>query len=461
MAARPGFIALRWVSLALSLALACGLLAQTPVRRIRQKMIDNVTNTPDFVCTESIERTEHLGKVAAITMPPLSVEAGVINAREMYAWPAGADDQSRLRDILAIFAKAGSGSFALYSRALFFTTDGSYYGFVNETKDGVTLARTDFGMPQAASTYSITVAGKPVTLGYTGSIWMDPATLETRRLTLRADDPPAESDIKSVTESIEFGHAKFNLNTLDQASGQTVLVPVSMDFDLQEKQGREERLVAHFSDCHRYSPQHGKLYVETATGTPAEVALTPGAPRPALQAGRPMAPQHVEGPWLPADLELRTVLTEAIDERTTVQGTRLSFTVTHEVKKKGKVLLPKGAVIEGHVTRIIRQVYPAMEAFKGYYLVGIQLDSVTVGNERFHLVANLENLGPAPFPIIDSTSFVPYSNDPNKWGSFDSRRTLFIVPKPEFGESFLGVVWEFLRLPSRCVMYWSTGQPPG
>jgi hypothetical protein len=448
---------------ALNVALACGLLAQTPVRRIRQKMIDSLTTTPDFVCTESIERAEHIGRVAAITMPALNVEAGVINAREMYAWPAGADDQSRLREILSIFAKGGSGSFALYSRALFLTTDGSYYGFVSETKDGVALARTDFGMPQAASTYSITVAGKPVTLGYTGSIWMDPATLEIKRLALRADDPPAESDIKSVSESIEFGHARFNLNTLDQASGQTVLVPVSMEFDLQEKQGREERLVGHFSDCHRYNVQRGKLYVETTAGVPAEVALSSAAPamRATLQTDRAAAPEHAQGPWLPAGLDLRTVLTEAIDERTMVQGTRLSFTVTHEAKKKGKIVLPKGALIEGHVTRVIRQVYPAIEAFKGYYLVGIQMDTAMVGTERFHLVANLENLGPEPFPIIDSTSFVPYSNDPNKWGSFDTRRTLFIVPKPEFGESFLGVIGEFLRLPGHFVMYWSTGEPPG
>ena len=60
----------------------------------------------------------------------------------------------------------------------------------------------------------------------------------------------------------------------------------------------------------------------------------------------------------------------------------------------------------------------------------------------------------------NSIYFVPYSDDPNRWGTYDDFRTVFSVPKPDPGESFLGVVGEFLRLHGDFVMYWTTVEPP-
>jgi hypothetical protein len=168
-----------------------------------------------------------------------------------------------------------------------------------------------------------------------------------------------------------------------------------------------------------------------------------------------------EGPFLPAKLELQTKLSEAIDERTTVHGTRLSLTVTRDVKQKGNVIVPKGAAIQGLVTRIIRQVFPISQGSKAYYLVGIRLDTVTAGSGQFQLVANLESLaGAGRMAMTNSIYFVPYSGDPDRWGTWDSWRAIFVVPKPDRGESFLGVVDESLRLPGHFAMYWRTVEPP-
>ncbi len=168
-----------------------------------------------------------------------------------------------------------------------------------------------------------------------------------------------------------------------------------------------------------------------------------------------------EGPFLPAKLELQTKLNEAIDERTTVQGTKLSFSVTREVKQKGNVIVPKGAAIQGLVTRIIRQVFAISQGSKAYYLVGIRLNTVTAGSGQFQVVANLESLaGAGRMAMTNSLYFVPYSSDPDRWGTWDSWRAIFFVPKPDHGESFLGVVDESLRLPVHLGMYWRTAEPP-
>jgi len=165
--------------------------------------------------------------------------------------------------------------------------------------------------------------------------------------------------------------------------------------------------------------------------------------------------------FLPATLELQTRLSEDIDQRTTVQGTKFSLTVTHNVKQKGNVMVPEGAAIQGLVTRIIRQVFAISQGVKAYYLVGIRLDTVTAGSGQFQLVANLESLaGAGRMVMTNSIYFVPYSSDPDRWGSWDSWRAVLVVPKPERGESFLGVVDESLRLPGQFAMYWRTAEPP-
>jgi hypothetical protein len=438
------------LGLGLAIALACGLFAQTPVGRVRQKVIDSLGNTPDFICSETIESTERLGRAATVTLPAIRVTAGVINGEERYALPANEDDRSRLRQVMALFAKGGTGSFALYSREVLLTTDATFYGIVNESKDGISLSHIDFAMPQDGSTYALDVGGERVGLGYTGSIWMEPATFEMVRLALRADDPPAGSDIKSLSQSFVFGHTRFPPHT--------VLMPVSMEFDLQERSGDQRLLTAHFSDCRQYFSKRGDQFVEAAPGPPIELAASP-AKRGLL--GAPQPPPQAQAPLLPAKLELQTKLSEAIDERTTVQGTKLSLTVTHDVKQKGNVIVPKGAAIQGLVTRIIRQVFPNAQGLKAYYLVGIRLDTVTAGSGQFQLVANLESLaGAGRMAMTNSIYFVPYSSDPDRWGTWDSWRAIFVVPKPDRGESFLGVIDESLRLPGQFAMYWRTVEPP-
>jgi hypothetical protein len=440
MAARPhGCLRFFWVT---HFALACGVFAQAPVHKIRQKMTTSLRNTPDFVCSESIETTERVGSNPPVKLMPLRVYGGVINGKELYVAPATDDEKIRLGLVLAVYGKSGTGNFALYSRDLFFTSEGSFYTLPDEVKEGRRFSHLDFALPREVSTYSINKQGHSTTLPYSGSIWIEPGSLDVARLLLKADDIPGELGIKAVTQSFEFARTKI--------AGNSVLLPTIMELTLQETSGRETRVNSSFSDCRQYVAKRGDSFVESA-------------PRPAVVASQPVAastPARAD-PLLPEKLVLETILAEAIDERSMMQGSKLSFVVTRDVRRKGKVIVPKGATGAGHVTRILRQTYPIDNGYKGYYLVGVQLDSVTIGDQRFQVWGNLESLGPPPPPPLDSVGFVPYSQDPNRWGTFDEMKTLFVVPPAESGESFLGIVGEFLRLPKRLVMYWSTLELPG
>jgi len=435
-------------SIVAHLACGSGAFAQAPVRKIRQKMSDTLNNLPDFMCSVSIERTERTGKEAPSTLQPLHVNAGIVNGKELYIRPDTDDDQTLLRRVLALYRRAGTSSFALYARAVFLTSEATFYDGPEETKDGRTLSRLDFAMPREVSHYSLSVADQPVDLGYSGTIWTDPRNLEVARMLLQADAIPPDLGIKSVTQAIEYGRTSIR--------GISELLPVTSDLILQETSGRELRVTEHFSDCHQYASKRGEQLVENELKVP--VTVSPAASTAALSAGHPARARALPPieELVPAKTPFEMFIDDPIDERTTTEGSKLSFTVSQYVKKNGEVVLPKGAKATGHVTRILRQEFIPFNSPRTYYVVGIQLDTIEVRGRRFQLWANLERVGPPATQLC----FVPLSHSPDKWGPFDEFYTMFLIPNPESDESFLGVVYEFLRLGSNWRTYWTVVKAP-
>src|SRR5579871_6884338 len=235
-----------WCCILALLSAQSGAFAIAPIARIRQRMLDSLGNTPDFVCSIAVEQTARMGPGDPINLPPATVEAGVINGKELYAWPAADEARNRLREVLGVFARAGTGVFALYSRALFFTVDATYYGVPDDSKDSRRLSRLDFAMPREVSTYSPSKDGKPVLTAYGGAIWVDPETMDIVRLSLQSGEMPADLGIKAVSQAFEFSRVKLAENM--------VLLPVSTTLTLQELSGRELRIAAKFGDCRPYQP---------------------------------------------------------------------------------------------------------------------------------------------------------------------------------------------------------------
>jgi hypothetical protein len=190
------------------------------------------------------------------------------------------------------------------------------------------------------------------------------------------------------------------------------------------------------------------------------VAVSPAASTTAAPATASLPPATRALPsiekLLPAKTPFEMILKDPIDERTTTHNSKLAFIVSQDVKKNGKVIVPKGAPAMGHVTRILRQTDIEFSAQRAYYAVGIQLDAMDVGGGRYQIWANLERVGPPAAQIC----FVPSSHNPNKLGQFEVIYVLFLIPRPEYGESFLGVVYEFLRLGSNWQTYWTIIKPP-
>ncbi len=397
-------------------------------------MADTINSTPDFMCSATIERSERTGTGPSTALPPLHLDAGIVNGIEIYRSPSTPTDEDILKNILALYRKAGTGSFAMYARSLFLTTEATYYGGPEESLNGRTLARMDFTMPREVSHYSINTGGKSFPLAYSGSIWTNPRNLEVARVLLKANDLPQDSGIKAITQTIDYERGSI--------LGFSVLLPAATALTVIETNTREFGVAGHFANCHEFVSKRGDRFVENGLKIPV-------APTAAAQA----LPSIDE--LLPEKTRLDMMLDDPIDERTTTEKSTLSFTVLHDVKKDGKVVIPKGAKAIGHVTRILRQTYPYLTAVKGYYLVGILLDTIDIDSRQFRIAANLERVGPPAVQI----GFLPLSNDPDRWGDFEDRKGLFMVPPAEAGESFLGIVSEFLRLGSHWSTFWTLAKP--
>jgi len=264
---------------------------------------------------------------------------------------------------------------------------------------------------------------------------------------LQADNIPPELGIKAVTQTIEYGRTSI--------AGISTLLPTVTDLTLLEQSGRELRVAEHFSDCRQYFSKRGEQFVENSLEAPVAAAKGAAAPATAPPLAVSQAYPSIEE-VLPAKTPFEMILLDPIDERSTTANSKLSFSVFSDVKKNGKVILPKGAPATGHVTRIIIQNYALNTSLKTYYLVGIRLDTIDVGGRRFQISANLERVGPPAAQIC----FVPLSHNPDKWGDYDDIYQLFIIPNRVEGESFLGVVEEFLRLGSDWRTYWTIVKPP-
>ncbi len=369
--------------------------------------------------------------------------------KELYALPSADGDQALLRKVLALYGRAGTGSFAMYARAVFLTTDATFYDGPEESVDGRTLSRLDFAMPLEVSHYALSDATpeKAVETSYMGSIWTDPHSLEVERLMLQAGDLPPELGLKAVTQTIDYGRTHI--------LGVSTLLPVASALTVTETSGKELRIIERFSGCQQHFAKRGEQFAENRLKAPtvSSESLATESPSKAPARISQTLPSAVE--VLPVKTPFEMMLEDPIDERSTTEGSSLSFTVSREAKKDGKVILPRGAPATGHVTRILRQTYVLNTSLKAYYAVGIQLDTIQVEGRRFRISANLERVGPPATQIC----FIPFSHNPLKWGQYDDIYQLFIIPDAEPGESFLGVVSEFLRLGNHWRTDWTVLEP--
>ena len=82
---------------------------------------------------------------------------------------------------------------------------------------------------------------------------------------------------------------------------------------------------------------------------------------------------------------------QAIDARLSVVGDLVTAVVDSPVKKDGRVVVPKGAVLHSRLRLLQKQAGRST-----YYLIGLELSSIEFENKQARLTGRLEDIGPLP-----------------------------------------------------------------
>jgi len=326
--------------------------------RIKGRMEDNLRRQPNYTCMETIERSVRRTPSRRYRLvDTVRLEVAVVEGKEMFSWPgAGEFKDQDIRELVPTGA-IGTGSFTLHARSVFLSRVPTYTYVGEEQLGDRRCVRYDYEVPLLWSGYRLRMNQDEARVGYHGSFWVDADSLDLVRLDVHADDIPARLRLSAVDLTIEYRRMKIGRSEF--------LLPFSAVTTLVHTRGDTSRNVTRFSDCRQY-------------GTESFLSFDEPPPAPA---SAPPPPVEVTLPaGLEFDLELRTPITSG---RSAV-GDELTALVPANVRRNKRVVIPKGAVVSGRLVRLER-----VRGREDYFVVGIELDTLTFGHHRARLAAEL------------------------------------------------------------------------
>ncbi|MGH9673442.1 MAG: hypothetical protein ACRD44_09700 [Bryobacteraceae bacterium] len=383
--------------------------------RIKVVMEQNLNSLPNYTCTQTVERSQRAAPTRRFRLvDTLRLEVALINGKELFSWPgAKRFEERRLSEIVGGGTTA-DGSFGLHARAVFLGRSATFTYAGPREREGRQTQRFDYQVPQMLSGYQIKVAGRQAIVGYHGSFWVDAQTLDLIRLEVRADDIPPDLGLSSAGDAMEYARVKIG-------EGESLLPQIS-EVTMIDLAGGEYVNRTQFSGCRQYAGES----VISFDAPPEETAETPRAETTA-----PLG--------LPSDLTLDLELMTPIRFQKAAVGDPLSFRLTHDVKRKGELLLGKGATVDGRVTRLERS--------SGRWelrMVGVQLHSITDGGRSGEIRASLSGVA----ALTGSASVVPYA------GWREARRY------EESGNGIFFTRGNWVEVPRGFRMRWRTATAP-
>jgi hypothetical protein len=179
---------------------------------------------------------------------------------------------------------------------------------------------------------------------------------------VKADDIPPQLRVFDTTTRIHYARTRIGVSD--------VLLPQSAEMTFRPISDAESRNRIEFTHCKQYTAE-SVISFDTGEGLPVSGP-----------SGR------VEQIELPAGLTLAIGLETAIDLDTASVGDLLSARVQVDVKHKGRVIVPKGALVSGRLRRLERYTDP-----EPYFVVGLEFSEVAFSGHRARFFAAMEKIG--------------------------------------------------------------------
>jgi hypothetical protein len=288
----------------------------------------------------------------------------------------------------------------------------------------------DFSVSPVFTHSHLTTHGVSVTVGSKGSFWIDPQTSELLALATEATEIPPDFGIRSAFTQVIYAPMYLK--------DDRVVLPQTASTVVEDADGSVSVNQLEFSHCRAlFSSESSIAYGEKRAPASPESPL----PQPMQQpiAGR-----------LSLSLRLGTPLSAH-----SAIGERFSATVDADIRSRGKMIIQKGAAVNGRVRWIETTVCP-----QTCLVVGIELLTVVDAEGASHPVyASLRQVEPAARVKIDITR-VDQTQEALPFGAHrlgTSYQTIHIPEIPGVGAFF--VLTPDLATPPEMRMVWMTESP--
>ncbi len=325
--------------------------------RVKAKMAETLRRQPNYTCMETIQRSLRRAPARRYRMlDTLRLEVAIVEGKEMFSWPGAREFRTSDPREMVPSGTIGTGYFAMHARAVFISNVARFTYVGQEEIGGRLCERFDFKVPLMWSGYRLRVEDRSAIVAYSGSFWADAKSYDVVRLDIHAEQIPPSLGLKAAHTTLEYSRL--------QIGGHDFLLPQRAVTTLTQLNGDEDRNETLFSDCRQYT---GESFISFA-------------PPPEDLPDKPAPPETVE---LPAGLRFEVALETGIEDTTPV-GTVLEARVTRDVKRKNRVLLPKGARVTGRLLHLER-----IGGGLGYFVVALGLENVEFDQKEAELTARL------------------------------------------------------------------------
>jgi hypothetical protein len=309
--------------------------AKIRIGRIRSHMADNLVRLPNYTCTQTIERSFRPAKTRRFQLvDTLRLEVALVNGKELFAWPgSGKFDDREISEVIGSGA-SGNGNFGLHARAIFLGYNAQFEYVGEVEKEDLRVYQYSYHVPMRLSGYRVKAGSAEGIAGYNGRFEAETDSLDVVSLDVFANNeipphvPIQEASTKMRYRRMTIGEGSF-------------LLPESSELAITDLRGNENRNVVHLSGCKQY-------------GTESVISFADPPPvleAPALPAAVPsVKPELGE---LPAGLSFEMELETGLAFPGAAIGDLIEGRVTSEAKKKGAVMIPKGAAVRGRLINFV------------------------------------------------------------------------------------------------------------
>ncbi len=328
------------------------------LRKATQKVLASAREIPNYTCVETVSR-DYFAPVAALlpracavlleqrrhptpdlvlslySTDRLRLDVTMARKGEVYSWPGASRFEEAGIDHVVLYGPIGTGSFGGIV-VVVFDEDVKKFTFEKTVlANDRTLMEYSFQVAASDSHYAVKADNSWVRTAYSGTFQVDAETADMVRMTITTGDVPLATGMCQSTNTMDLARVRLG--------GGQFLLPMQARQRFVYPNAEETDNTTGFANCREFRGE------STVTFSPGSSPVTDERAKSASAWAIP----------LPTGAPFAIALTAAIPIDTAAAGDSFSARLLDAIRDgRGKVLAPKGTVVDGRLLRVQSFVRP-------------------------------------------------------------------------------------------------------